>query len=188
MIAELRAGAAVAAVTAMRAAAPVATMQRDPVVRAPRDNTERARAAARKAPRSEPPPDAGDLGSLRDTIAAEAAARPQTPAGSCDDERRLADERCELATRARAQATGAEETLRAAQRAYDEHEARGDEAAAATDPRAVRSAKDEAQARFRAGRGGATTTEAVEAAARAWLLEINQINAEAREATATIDP
>jgi hypothetical protein len=186
MIAELRASAAVAAVTAMRAAAPVATMQRDPIVGASRDDAERARAAARKAPRSEPPPDMGDLGSLGDSVAAEAAARRPAPAGSCDDERRLADERCELATRARAQATGAEETLRAAQRAYDDHESRGDEAAAATDPRAVRSAKDEAQARFRGGRGGATTTEAVEAAARAWLLEINRINAEARESTATM--
>ena len=174
MIAELRASAAVETVAAMRAGAPTATMGRDPAVPAAGDASERPRAAARKGSPPEPP------------VAAGANANRAVPAGSCDDERRLADERCELATRARAQATRAEEAIRAAQRAYDEHEARADEAAAAIDPRAVRGAKDEAQARFRAGRGGATTTEGVEAAARVWLVEINQINADARDATATM--
>jgi hypothetical protein len=94
----------------------------------------------------------------------------------------VADERCELADRARAQAASAEEAHRAAQRAYDEHEAAATAAATSSDARAVRRAKDDAQARFRAGRAAATTTEEVEAAARAWLIEINTINAEAREA------
>lgn len=94
----------------------------------------------------------------------------------------MADERCELADRARAQAATAEEAHRAAQRAYDEHEAAAAAAATSSDARAVRRAKDEAQARFRAGRAAATTTEEVEAAARAWLIEINTVNAEAREA------
>lgn len=106
--------------------------------------------------------------------------------GPCAESRRLADERCELATRARAQAGLAEEAHRSAQRAHDQHEAAADAAAAAADPRAVRRAKDEAQARFRAGRTGATTREAVEAAARDWLLEINAINGEAREAALTL--
>ncbi len=113
------------------------------------------------------------------------AAAPST-SGPCAESRRLADERCELAARARAQAGLAEEAHRAAQRAYDQHEAAADAAAAAADPRAVRRAKDEAQARFRAGRAGATTSEGIEAAARDWLLEINAINGEAREAALTL--
>ncbi len=200
MIAELRAGAAVAAVTARRPAAPAATatgsaalaaaLERDPVVASARQDAQPAHGAGRKGSGPEPPADAGDLGSLRETVGAEAeGVRPTaagSAAGSCDDERRLADERCELATRARAQASRADETLRAAQRAYDEHEARADEAAAAIDARAVRTAKDEAQARFRAGRSRATTTEEIEGAARVWLVEINEINGEAREAMATM--
>ena len=41
----------------------------------------------------------------------------------CAEERRLAEERCELATRVRAQAEAAADALRLAQRSYDEHEA-----------------------------------------------------------------
>ena len=108
-------------------------------------------------------------------------ARP-VPTGPCAEPRRLADERCELAVRARGQAGASEEAHRSAQRAYDEHEAAAELAATAADPRAVRRAKDDAQARFRQGRAAATTSDAVEAAARDWLLEINSVNAEAREA------
>ena len=60
----------------------------------------------------------------------------------------------------------------------DEHEAAAEAAATAADARAVRQAKDDAQARFRSGRAMAATTEDVEAAARAWLLEINAIKAQ----------
>ena len=142
-----------------------------------------ARPGARPATRSgdTPRPDRGDLASLSESVSAE---RDADTSGPCADERRIAEERCELATRARALATNAEDTLRTAQRAYDDHESRADEAARTADPRSVRQAKDEAQGRFRAGRGGATTTEQVEAAARAWLTEINQINTDAREAGA----
>ncbi len=124
-----------------------------------------------------------------------APSAPTTPAppdaspaasGPCAEPRRLADERCELAVRARHQAGVAEETHRAAQRAYDQHEAAAETAAAAADPRAVRRAKDDAQARFRDGRASAMTSESVEAAARAWLLEINAINGDAREASAIL--
>ncbi len=108
------------------------------------------------------------------------------PGGPCADARLLADERCELAERARAGATAAEDALRAAQRAHDDHQAAADQAAVRADARAIRAAKDEAQARFRSGRGGAITTEEVEAAARAWLVEINAINSAAREATAAL--
>ena len=58
------------------------------------------------------------------------------PTGPCGEARRLADERCELATRARAQATEAEEAHRAAQRTYDDHEVEMAAATAAEDPRA----------------------------------------------------
>jgi hypothetical protein len=107
-------------------------------------------------------------------------------AGPCADARRLADERCELASRARAQAIEAQEAHRAAQRAYDEHESAMAVAAAAADPRAVREAKDEAQARFRAGRSAARSAEEIEAVAREWLHEINRINAQTGDAHARL--
>ncbi len=158
MLQALRESAARSAESAMRTLAPTAVMDR-PEVRA--SSTSNAGASTGAPP-------------------------TEAPSGPCADERRLADERCELAGRARAQATLAENAHREAQRAYDDHDARSEQAAAAADPRAIRRAKDEAQARFRAARGGAQTTEEVEAAARAWLLEINQINADARDATATL--
>jgi hypothetical protein len=111
---------------------------------------------------------------------------PPRDDGPCAEPRRIADERCELATRARAHATEAEEALRAAQLEYDEHETAAAQAAAAADPRAVRQAKDDAQAKFRAGRAAAITNEQVEAAARTWLLEINDINGRARDAATTL--
>lgn len=104
----------------------------------------------------------------------------------CLEERRLADERCELATRARAQADGASDALRAAQRSYDGHEAAAVTASWRADPRAVHDAKDAAQGGFRAAVAAATSSELLEAAARDWLNEINRINNEARDATATV--
>ncbi|HEX3429225.1 MAG TPA: hypothetical protein VHS36_10490, partial [Candidatus Limnocylindrales bacterium] len=101
----------------------------------------------------------------------------------CAEERRVADERCAVATRAREGASGAAEALRVAQRAYDTHLAGADAGAAAIDPRFVRASKETAQARFRDARAKATTREDVEAAARIWLTEINQINHDTRDAT-----
>jgi hypothetical protein len=68
----------------------------------------------------------------------------------CAEERRLADERCELATRARTQADAAEDALRLAQRTYDGHEAAALAARSTADPRAVHAAKEAAQGGFRA--------------------------------------
>jgi hypothetical protein len=104
----------------------------------------------------------------------------------CHDVRRLADERCEFATRARAKQAEADDAHRAAQRAYDEHETAMADAAAGADARAIRDAKDEAQARFRSSRAMATDEDAVEAAARDWLQRINAINGRAREAAASL--
>lgn len=100
--------------------------------------------------------------------------------------RRVANERCEMATRARARADEAANTLRVAQRTYDSHEAAAADATERDDPRAVRAAKGEAQRSFRSATSSAADPEAVEGAARDWLREINRINAQAREATATV--
>ena len=116
---------------------------------------------------------------------------PPAPAGAptaterCADERRLADERCEFATRARAQAGAAIDALRLAQRTYDAHEAAAVTASWGADPRAIHEAKDSAQGGFRAAVQAAESSDALEAAARDWLTQINRINTEAREATAT---
>jgi hypothetical protein len=174
----MRASAAASAVAAMRTT--TATTVLEP---------SRAEMAAAASGSSGLPDsgDAGETGTADGTTPAGASGSPtDAPAGPCADQRRLADERCELAARARAQATVADETHRAAQRSYDDHESRAEAAAAAADPRAVRRAKDEAQARFRAARNHAGTTEEVEAAARSWLLEINETNSQARDAAAAV--
>jgi hypothetical protein len=106
------------------------------------------------------------------------------PAGAerCAEERRIATERCELATRARAQADFALDALRQAQRTYDAHESAAAEAKALADPRAIHTAKEMAQGGFRVAVRNADGPEALEAAARDWLTEINRINTEAMNA------
>ena len=113
-----------------------------------------------------------------------AASEAPAPAATerCAEERRLAEERCELATRARAQAEAAADALRVAQRSYDAHDAAALDAAARADPRAIHAAKEAAQGGFRAAVSAAATPDALEAAARDWLTEINRINTEARDA------
>jgi hypothetical protein len=104
----------------------------------------------------------------------------------CVEERRIADERCELATRARAQADAAVAALRLAQRAYDEHEAAAVSASWRADPRAIHEAKDTAQAAFKAAVSAAVGEDSLDVAARDWLTEINRINVEAKQATTTV--
>jgi hypothetical protein len=101
----------------------------------------------------------------------------------CAEQRRVADERCAVAARAREHAEGVLREVRAAQLAYDDHQSRAERAALTADPRTVRSAKEVAQHEFRANRAAARTPESVEAAARGWLTEINRINHDAREAS-----
>jgi len=105
----------------------------------------------------------------------------------CAEERRLAEERCELAIRVRAQAEAAADALRVAQRSYDEHEAAAVTAAWRADPRAVHDAKDAAQGGFRTAVAAASSPDQLEAAARDWLSEINRINNDAREAKTIAD-
>ncbi len=100
----------------------------------------------------------------------------------CAGPRLLARERCALAERARAEAAAAAERARAARRAYDDASAKAEAAAAKADPRAVRAAKEAAQDAFRTARAAARTRAEAEAAARAWLDEINRINREAAAA------
>jgi hypothetical protein len=117
------------------------------------------------------------------------AARDLPPIGSgpCADERRLAGERCELATRAKAKAVAAADAHRNAQRACDAHSAAASAAAEAADPRRIRSLKEEAQRAFRAETRAAGSPDAIETAARTWLLTINRINREAAAASLTAD-
>lgn len=107
--------------------------------------------------------------------------RADAIAGACDEPRRIADERCLVAARAREGAETALATLRAAQRAYDEHL---NQAEAQSDPRTVRAAKEAAQDAFRVARAASLTRDDLEAAAREWLTEINRINLATREAIA----
>ncbi len=120
------------------------------------------------------------------TEVSEPVATP-TFSGPCAEERRVAHERCELATRAQAQATAAADALRRAQRAYDGHTAAAEAAAEAANPRAVRTLKEEAQRQFRAASQAAGSPDSVEAAARTWLQDINRINRESAGASLTAD-
>lgn len=104
------------------------------------------------------------------------------PTDPCAEQRAVADESSAHAARMAPLAEAALARLREARRAYDEHAGRRDLAAATVDPRAVRTAKDEAQAQFRRSRLSAHDRAADEAAAGAWLREINRINARTREA------
>ncbi len=110
--------------------------------------------------------------------------RPDAIAGACDEPRRIADERCQVATRAREGASAALETLRSSQHAYDEHMNKAEAQAATSDPRAVRAAKEAAQQAFREARNAGRTRDDIETAARDWLTEINRINLATREASA----
>ncbi|MHB8400324.1 MAG: hypothetical protein ACYDCI_15530, partial [Candidatus Limnocylindrales bacterium] len=112
---------------------------------------------------------------------------PPVAVASCADERRAVDERCGLAVRLAQGAEAPAIALRAAQREYDEHAARADAAAAIADIRAQRTAKDDAQRAFREARSSASSREGVEAAARAWLHEINRINTTAHEAAVELN-
>jgi hypothetical protein len=174
MLTALRASAAASATAAMQGPpAPVATAVMT-------ESKEPVEVAAKANPASTTK---GRATKGASQAAPEAPSPTEAPSGQCGEARRIADERCELATRARGQAVAAEDTHRAAQRAYDDHETAMAEAAASADARAIRQAKDQAQARFRAGRAGARTAEDIENAARDWLHEINQINAQTGDAT-----
>ncbi len=133
--------------------------------------------------------DEGDAAASTSFASAASGAVESSPAadGPCIEERRVADERCVVATRARDGAAAAADSLRRSQHTRDDLAARAESAAAAADPRAVRVAKELAQRRFHDVRAAAQTRDDVEAGAREWLEEINRINHETREATLVIE-
>ena len=111
------------------------------------------------------------------------AASPTT--GPCADERRVADERCAVATRARAGAEPRPRRSGRAQRTHDEHiGGRRGAAAAAADPRAVRAAKEAAQQRSATRAATAATRDDVEAR-RARLARRRSTGSTMTPATAT---
>jgi hypothetical protein len=104
----------------------------------------------------------------------------------CAEERRIADERCDVAARARDRADAASDALRTARRRYDNHESGAAAAMEIADPRVVQAAKESAQAAFRSAAASAASPGARDAAARDWLNSVNRINREAREATRSV--
>ena len=184
--AALRAGAAASAVGAMWRASSIAVAEAR-VATSPSAQAGAAFGNGDAAPAGGDTPRATAEASTGASDAAPAAEAPLVADGPCADERRVADERCAVAVRAREGAVAAAETLRRTQRSYDEIVARAEAAAATADPRAVRSAKEQAQQRFRDARNHAATRDDVENGARAWLAEINRINHDTREAALGVE-
>jgi hypothetical protein len=134
-----------------------------------------------------------DSGTMQDRVmattgpadAASGAAADRPAAGDpCGELRSVADDRCAVATRARQGATTARDALRDAQLQYDAHISRAEAAESLADPRAIRAAKEEAQAAFRRARYVARGRDSLDAAATTWLGVINRINSEARDGAA----
>ncbi len=107
-------------------------------------------------------------------------------ADACATAREAAVEACAHADRLKAVSLTARERHVEAQRAYDQHVAVRDAAAAAIDPRAVRAAKDEAQARFHQAHHAAGDRPGRDRAATRWLQEISEINVRSRDAAAVV--
>jgi hypothetical protein len=158
--------------------------------------TARAAAPGRSAvarPELEPPSgptltrpraSSGSSGSPDPTLA---TGSPATAADPCSGVRRAVEERCALADVAREQARRAADALHEARRTYDVLRERVDRAQAQADPRQVAAAKDRLHAAFRAASDRTAGPDQTEAAARAWLNEINQLNNAVREARRIID-
>ena len=191
--AALRASAALSALAAMTSRSPVGVATA-PAVRAgggPSSSSDRAsRASGSGGGSGSGSADTSGGGSGEPASGAAGKNEPATPPaadGPCAEERRVADERCAVATRAREGAVAAADALRRAQRSYDEIASRAEAASATADPRAVRTAKEQAQQRFRDARTQAGSHEDVENGAREWLAEINRINHDTREAALAIE-
>lgn len=179
----LRASAAASAVVAMRiGSASTAIEDRAPAATAERPSASTGRGTAGDEPRGVAPTGDDDAPVAAGASGADDAGAGPVGEGSCAEERRVADERCAVAFRARQGADTAHETFRRTQRTHDEHAARAEGAALAADPRAVRAAKESAQREFHAARGSARTRDDVEVGARSWLADINRINHATREA------
>ncbi len=145
-----------------------------------------ASAGASRAP-GPAPEDPAPGGSAVSPAGPGAAAAATLAADPCAPARTAAEDACSLADRMSALAAASHERHREARLAYDEHVGRRQRAAEAADPRAVRAAKDAAQAAFRRARLTAGDRGALEAAAGEWLREIDRINARTREAVRIVE-
>ncbi len=177
--ARTRAQAAPVAVTA-GAFADDGMLRPSPVGTRPAGRREPRAAWSRDAQRGAPKVDGAALAGGGTPGAGGASGPASDP---CAEARQVAEERCASAARLAVQAETVAANLRDAQRTYDDHVTRAAHAAEVADPRAQRSAKEAAHLEFRRARAAAGSREAVEAAARAWLEEINRINNQARQAT-----
>ncbi|HEX5013620.1 MAG TPA: hypothetical protein VFV72_05600 [Candidatus Limnocylindrales bacterium] len=184
MVAALRATAASTAVAAMRRGGRKAAGGDSPTDERGRAGVAVAAAKTKSGPAAD---GAGGAVDASATAPDDPGSGGGAPDDTCAEQRRVADERCEIATRAREGAAAAAETLRASQRTYDDLINRSEIEAAAADPRAVREAKEAAQRTFRHARSMGRTHDDVEAAARDWLTEINRINLATRESTAAAE-
>ncbi len=128
-----------------------------------------------------PPSPSGSPGASSATGAPGAATDP------CAGQRRAVGERCALADVAREQARRATDALREAQRAYDVLRDRVDRAEVQADHRQVAAAKERLHAAFRTASDRAGTADETEAAARAWLNEINALNNAVRAAQRIVE-
>ncbi len=105
----------------------------------------------------------------------------------CASEAHIAEERCALSARLRARLEMSRAALREAQRAYDVNDDRIARAAATSDAREIRHAKDDAQAAFRKGRLGARSRVDLEEVATIWLREVDRINRAAAAARTELE-
>ena len=110
----------------------------------------------------------------------------ETVAEPAGGRRRLVEIRCGFAEMARKEADAAARRVIEAKRLYDEEIAALASAQAAIDLAAAHAAKDSAHQDFRAAVAAARNRRHVEAAATAWLNEINRINGLGRVAQAEI--
>ena len=124
-----------------------------------------------------------DRDSLGNGQPASAGESTLEPAGS---RRRVVEIRCGFAEMARQEAEAADVRAREARRAYDEGAALLAPLLAAVDLVATKASKEKAHAAFRSAVGGARARAQVEAAAAAWLQDINRINSQYRAAQAQV--
>jgi hypothetical protein len=118
-----------------------------------------------------------------------AAARPasaKAAADPCVDGRVAAAARCAAADAARDAARLAADAVRDAQRTHASLQARIEEAGATGDPRRVAAEKERLHAEFTAAHERAPGAEEAEAAAKAWLTAVSELNTRARDAVQRI--
>jgi hypothetical protein len=111
---------------------------------------------------------------------------PSADLDPCADVRTTSAARCAAADTARDAARVAADALRETQRTHAALQARIEEAGATGDPRRVAAEKERLHAEFQATHGGIADADGAEAAARAWLTAVSELNARARESVARI--